>query len=307
MSSQDTTPSVQQYFKLIQDPTRREILKAVSDHSRSFSEIRDKLGISGESASKLVYHLQQLETMRLIEKDKENRYETTSFGDRLLLDLQTLEGTIKTLTTTTPWMEILAEQHPIPPTYIVEINGIISVEKEKFNSDMLVARLEEMTRETGIEVNISRYTEKDKTGKIRSGWLVLIPYIRIEEETEEESRNGIAIFDDGSFYVSQCYVDTLRLYSYYDFEKHKKIIAEGRSKIPFFFIQTSAYTLVFMLHICAHTLWTKNLRITLEPPKIKYNWITGKEKEVKITPIWIDDLKEISWKEQVSKEDQEST
>ena len=84
--------TIQQYFKLLQDPTRRSILETIEDRSYSFSEIRDKLDISAEKSSRLVYHLQHLEEMGLIEKNEEDRYELTSFGEKLMVDLGSLES-----------------------------------------------------------------------------------------------------------------------------------------------------------------------------------------------------------------------
>jgi len=207
--------------------------------------------------------------------------------------LQTIESTIKTITAT-PWLEELARKHPIPPTYIAEVNGKLSVSDEKFDCDLLTTRLEETLEEMGTDSDTSKYTERDESGEIRSGWLIAFSTLweRIQDEVLE---TRMRIFEDGSFYIKVYYPDILRLYPYYDFEKHNRIIEDGQSKVPFFFIQTIVYNRVFLLHLCAHTLWGKRLEIALEPPKVKYNWIERREKEVNVRPIWIKELREISW------------
>jgi len=136
--------TVQQYFRLLQDSTRRSILETIEDRSFSFSEIRDKLNFSADESSKLAYHLQQLEEMGLIEKNENDRYELTSFGAKLIVDVSSLESTIKMGMTIGKWIRDLIEEHPSPPIYITEIHGSISIVDEKFDGNMLTSMITDM-------------------------------------------------------------------------------------------------------------------------------------------------------------------
>lgn len=308
MSSQ----TIQQYFKLLQDPTRRSILETIEDRSYSFSEIRDKLDFSAEKSSKLAYHLQQLEEMGLIEKNENDRYELTGFCVKLMIDVSSLESTIKTGMTVGKWIRDLIEEHPSPPIYVTEIHGNISIKGEKFDGNMLVSRITDMINEVGLDFDYSRYMEKDESGATREGWVIKFPTgFRLEKE--EMTQSAIIIFVDGSFNVEVRYSDDLRVFPFYDYERHNKYLKEGKCKVPFFFVQAMTYNYLYALYVSAHSLWGKNLKLTLKQPKNLYVWVpakayeTHKAQEVKIPPLWIEELQELSWKEPDERENSPGT
>lgn len=294
--------TIQKYFKLIQDPTRRGILETIEDRSCSFSEIRDKLDIPVEQSSKLVYHIQQVEDMGLIEKNEEDRYELTKFGEKLMVVLGSLESTIKSGITSKKWIEDLKEKYPGPPIYITELHGNISITNEKFDAGILVARITDELSDLGIDFQYSRYTEKDESGVTKDGWLILGLPTGVTQP-EEVTPSGLVILNDGSFYVAIRYTDDIRLFPYYDYYRHIKFFKEGKCKVPFFFVQAMAYNYLFVLYASAHVLWGKNLKITLSQPKNLYVWVpaetyeTTKSEEVNVTSLWTKELEELSWKE----------
>jgi len=299
--------SVDQYFKVLQDPIRRAILKVISDRESSFSEIRDdkRIRIPPNQASKLAYHLQQLEKMKLIRKDEDDRYHLTEFAMKLLRDMETLESTIRWGRTTEEWRQEFFDRYPVLPTYITEIEGEISVISEKFASNILIATMEDLLDELGVDYETLRYKERSETGAIKSGWLLAVsptPWASLmEPESKEEELivSGIIIYDDGTFNVTVCLKDQVPLFPYFDPKKHEKLIREGEAKLPFFFTQTMVYQLVLLLCQVVRLLWAENVEINLKPPKNMYLWTSSQKAiEVKVEPIlWIDELGKYSWKE----------
>ena len=186
-----SSETIQQYFKLLQDPTRRGILETIEDRSYSFSEIRDKLELSVEKSSKLAYHLQQLDEMGLIEKNEDDRYELTSFGTKLMMDVGSLESTIKTGMTVQKWIEDLIKEHPSPPIYISEIHGKLSIANEKFDASILVSKMTDVFEDVGTDFEYSRYTEKDETEATKDGWIVRFPTGLGQEPERNRPRAGL--------------------------------------------------------------------------------------------------------------------
>ena len=73
-------------FSSLRHPTRRKILRMLSEKSMTFSEILDKLEIP---SSKLTYHLENLG--ELVVKKEDGKYKLSSFGEAAIVTMKRAE------------------------------------------------------------------------------------------------------------------------------------------------------------------------------------------------------------------------